>query len=45
MQEAGNPHVFRASILQNCGRYCEKVPNIGDGRFLAHLATVHMSCV
>ena len=45
MQEPGNRHFFRASVLQNCRSYGEKMSDIGDGRFLAHLATVHMSCV
>jgi hypothetical protein len=45
VQESGDCHVFRASILQNCSRYCEKMRDIGDGRFLAHLTAVDMACV
>jgi hypothetical protein len=45
MQEPGDCHVFRAVILQNCSRYCEKMRNIRDGRFFTHLTTVDVGCV
>ncbi len=45
MQEASDSHVFRASIFQNHGRYREKMRDIRDGRFFAHLTTVDMGCV
>jgi hypothetical protein len=45
MQEPGDCHVLRASVLENCGRYREKMRDIGDGRFFAHLTAVDMGCV